>query len=447
LKKSLAALATLALALLGVAVAPTVAYADGTITVTLEDQAHAPILGAQVSAYVSNGSVTLSPVIGVPGAYMSPDLTAGTYGIVVVAPGYARQYWNGSISRATATPVVVTDGGGQTLAMTLVPESVISGTITDHTGAPYQAVVGLYSDVEGGAAIGAVYSDSVTGYYEFPSLPAGDYRVAVQTNTNSVESSQWHAQANSQAEATVISLGPADSRTVDIQLALAGTLAGSTTNAIGSPVRLEIVAAPSGAVVTSSNGTYSFGGLLPDTYTFTTRDSADFWAVTTTDAIAITAGTTTSHDFVVTPRLIDEAEMLSTSTAIVPSSGPTTVEAGGTYTWTVTTPDDGDLYAVLYSDPVLLAVVPENGDGFTATVTVTIPASTPAGSHRLAIWANDDADGPGGPSREYFPLEVTRAELAATGVDSALPFGAALVLLVAGTVALAAARRRDVAVG
>lgn len=443
MKKSLAAVAALLLALTGIALAPTAAFAGGVVTVTLQDAGHAPILGAQVSAYQSNGSVTLSPVIGVPGAYMSPELTAGTYGIVVVAPGFARQYYDGSISRAAATPVIVTEGGSQTLAMTLVPESVISGTITDHLGAPYRAVVGLYSDNEGGSAIGGIYSDAATGYYEFPSLPAGDYRIQVSTNTNSVESTQWYVEANTPATATVIALGAGATETVDVQLALSGTLAGTTRNAIGSPVRLEIDASPSGSGVTSSSGAYNFGGLLPDTYTFTTGDSADFFEPLTTPSIPITAGTTTPYAFVATPRLLDDAEMLAMSSQVAPLSGPSTVQAGGTYTWTVTPPDDDDLYVVLYSTPVLLGVV-ANSDPVSATITVTIPSSTPAGAHRLAVWAYDDSSGPGGPNRSYFPIEVTAAALPATGSDPALSLGVAAVLLIVGSLVIASRRRRAI---
>ncbi len=449
MKKTLAILAALALAALGAFVAPTAAFAavGGDVTITVATQASAPISGAFVKLVQSNGSITLLETA-TPGTYSLANMTPGTYKIFATASGFAGTYYGDTSVRANAADVVITSGGSTNLAMTMAAESTIGGTITDHLGAGFATTVYLYSDNEGGQVVTQVQSDA-SGAYSFPGLGHGDYRVQVYTGGTGTEATQWYTDANTVAAATVIHLTGATA-TADIQLEQAAHISGTVTNTLGTGLPLQIQAIPAGAAqatnvgFAASTGAYTVGGLLPDDYTLTTYDSNHIFVTQTSSVITTSVGAPGHHDFVMTPVLPTEAMLVSTGTHDDALSGPTQVTAGHSYTWVVDNDDNNDVYVALYSTPTYLGAFAHDAGGTTATVTVTIPADTPSGAHSLAYMSYTTGK-QGFPSANwaYFPIQVSGAELAKTGTDSALPIGLGILLLLSGAAAVTIARRRS----
>jgi hypothetical protein len=121
---------------------------------------------------------------------------------------------------------------------------------------------------------------------------------------------------------------------------------------------------------------------------------------------------------------------------------PATARAGSTITVTVGSALAGETVNVwLHSTPVLLGtrVVADNG-----TVSVTVPANTVAGEHRLVVLAED------GTLIGWDSITITGAasagpageSLASTGADTELPLGVALLLLIAGAGLVVLRRQR-----
>ena len=122
------------------------------------------------------------------------------------------------------------------------------------------------------------------------------------------------------------------------------------------------------------------------------------------------------------------------------------MQAGHSYTWVVDNTDNNDVYVALYSTPSYLGAFDHDVSGTTATITVPIPADTPSGAHSLAYMSyTTGKQGFPAANWSYFPIQVSAAELAKTGTDSALPIGLGILLLVSGGGAAALARRRTVA--
>jgi len=426
--KLLAALAVFALAVLGLSVAPSSALASGTLSGTITDSFSAPINGAVVefkqnsstNYYYSDASGALTGFV-----------PAGTYTVFIHATGYAPEYYNNSYTVAGAAAVVVTDGGSVTINASLDTDSVISGTITDYLGGPVTGQVFAYADNDPSAQPERGFTDPLTGAYTIPDLAPGGYQIFVYTDSNDNLVDEWYNNAYMQSAATTVTLpAPGSAAVVDVSLALGGSIAGSVTNSIGTPISDFYVAA-SGTLGGSNkdlpllDGTYAINGLLPDTYSASVTDDSGFFQTSTVNGLVVTTSTPAAADFVLTPTLVDESEF-SPRAAV---GGPTTVEAGKTYTWTVTADGDSDVYAILYSTPVYLGAAVQNPDG-TATLTLTIPASTKAGAHKLTY--SSYYDNIPGFDRAYFDLTVTAAPLAATGVDSSALIVGGMALLAVG---------------
>jgi hypothetical protein len=119
------------------------------------------------------------------------------------------------------------------------------------------------------------------------------------------------------------------------------------------------------------------------------------------------------------------------------SLGASTVAAGGTVTVSAAGLEPGGLVTIeLRSTPVTLARVAADATG-ALRATVTIPASTSPGQHRIVV---TDPSG----ATASAPITVTSAALAATGGAPVAPWlaGGAAALLLAGAAVLVARRAR-----
>lgn len=448
MKKTLAAVAALAIAVLGVALAPAPALASGHI--------HGTVTDAGTNAGIANGVILFFQpgskhwaYTDAAGQYDLPSLPDGTYHVKFTAPGYAPEFWQNSFSLDGATSITVTDGANIQLDAALDDGATIHGTVTDPLGDPIQnARVWFFTANDGWAndEVANVLTD-VNGQYSYTGLAPGQFKVFVVTSNDRTElANEWYHDANTLASATVVQVQPAGDQLIDVQLALGATAIGTVTNSIGSPlsgIRVEASSPQldySRSDETFTPGTYEIEGLPSGSYSLSTSDTLDFF-VPQTETAPLVAGTSVATDFELVPVIPEESEFTQPVDLV---SGPTTVTAGKTYTWTVQPSEDSDVYAILYSDPVFLgAAVQENGS---STLTLTIPAATDAGAHLLTFSTYDEdfEGGPSSASREYLELEVLAAAgstLAATGSEPAVPLAIGLLALMAGLGTITLRRR------
>jgi LPXTG-motif cell wall-anchored protein len=436
-KRMLAAAAATAIAAAALVLVPSAAYADGTITVHIRDSANNPISNASVE-FREGGSKHwfYTDALGDFTASMTP----GTYTVLITAADHASEYWSDSFTRAGSTPLTVTEGGAYVLDVKLADEATITGVVTDYTSAPVDGQVQIFSENAGGDYLAQAIT-TVTGSYSFGDLAPGTYKLVAITTSSDNLVDEWYSNAYTQASATTVIIpAVAGTATADFVLEQGATIVGTVTNTIGSPLSVSVrptnaVQGEGGYENSGTDGAYDISGLLPGATTVTTSDHFSFFEPVTSPALAATAGGTVAHDFVLVPQIPDESDFYEHAAL----TGPTTVEAGQTYTWTVSVNGDSDAYAILYSDPVYLGAATQNGSGI-ATLTLTIPASTDPGTHKLTYSSYDTGPQAFQVTRDYFTLTVTAAKLPATGTDAGAGGLAALLLLLAGGLLLV--RRR-----
>ncbi|SKA90901.1 Carboxypeptidase regulatory-like domain-containing protein [Agreia bicolorata] len=411
MKRTLSAVAALSLAVLGIAVAPSAAWAaTTTVSGTVTDAALNPIVGAKVRYLTANSEYDFyTDSAGHYGGPISPE----SYVVKFQAAGFAAEYFDDSVTLAGATPRVLAQGSDTVSDAVLGAESTLSGTITAYTGDPVQAGVQLFSENDGWESVGYVQSSSVDGGYDFGGLAAGNYKISVVSPDSDDLVDEWYSDRLTEVEATIITVPPVGSATADVQLAEGAIIGGSVKNTIGSPVDMQLFASntiqPDAVRAITSGGVYSFSGLAPANYTISTyeHDLGGFFAAQTLPPVAAVVGSPATADIVVTPALPAESEITD---EIVPHSGPLVVAPGGTYTWTVPSDEDSDVYAILYSTPVYIGAAPAAVNGV-ATLTLTIPSDTAPGAHKLSISSYSDSHEGTQIERGYFALTV----LAATG--------------------------------
>lgn len=434
MKRFATSVLVLGLVLGGLAIAPQVAFAATTVSGTITRASGAtPVSNADIDFLQNNESVAVTHTDS-SGNFSTTNVPAGDYTVRFSMTGLATEY------RSVSLP----DGASVVLNAALEVESTITGTIRDEHGDPVDFVfISVFREDNGWQSDLASITNT-SGTYTIRGLAAG--RVKVLAGVDSNLQSTWYTNGYNQATATPIVVpAPGGTLVADIVLPAGAIIGGAVTDSIGTPVESVIVVATGDGLddtfksYAGSAGLYSLGGLHPQLYSLAVRDS-DYGLFASTPAQSATAvlGSPATANFVVTPELIDVSEFLDEVTLI---SGPTTVEAGKTYTWVVAPEGNQNVYAILYSSPVYLGAAVRNPDA-SATLTLTIPADTPAGAHKLTFSGRLPAIEGTRLAREYLDVTVTPAAaptLPATGVDAA-PLGLlALLLGGAGLLALLAA--------
>jgi hypothetical protein len=418
-KRTLSVIAVIALTALGLGAAPTAAWAaTTTVSGVVTDESFAPIVNVKVRYLTENSEYDY--YTDATGHYSGP-ISAEEYVVKFEAPGYAAEYYNDSLTLASATSLTLVDGSSTVADAVLGAESTLDGTITSYTGAPVQAGVQLFSENDGWKSIGYIQSSPVNGGYGFAGLSAGKYKVHVYSPDSDDLVNEWYSDRLTEVEATIIIVPAAGAATADVQLAEGATIQGSVTNTIGSPIDMQLFASNTiqpDAVRgwTTTGGVFAFSGLPAAAYTISTyeHELGGFFAPITVGPVSAVVGAPATADLVLTPALPDESAFI---TEVAPLDGPLTVEQGATYTWTVPSHEDSDVYAILYSDPVFLGVAPA-AIGGVATVTLTIPADTTPGAHRLTLSSYSASNELDDIARDYFDLTVVAASVPAIGPGS-----------------------------
>ncbi len=403
MKRILAALTAVALATLGALVVPAAAFAAGTVTGTITNESSVGIPGAVIE-FKYPGSTNY--YYGDANGHFTATPPAHDYTVYIHAPGYAPEYYDDSYSASGAAVVSVVDGGTLTLDATLAPASSITGSVTTYASAPASAQVFAFGSNDTFGQVFSTSTNPATGAYTIDNLAPGSYKVYVSTSDTDDLVDEWFNNAYTQSAATPVVISTAgSSATANVQLAQGGSLQGSVLNTIGSPLEVAVEINNGSFSGNRDNpdaaGNYLINGLLPGTYTADANDPSGFFQDATSEPFTISTSSPSTANFVLTPAFPDESKLYETPAL----SGPSSVTAGETYTWTVDPGGDSDVYAMLLSDPVFLGAAVQS-DG-TATLSLTIPADTSIGSHKL-VYASYDSEF-NSPSYYYFPLDVSAA--------------------------------------
>jgi hypothetical protein len=157
--------------------------------VVVDAVTNAPVPQAEVSIFLESEEIRIKT--GADGRFRFEPLRAAKYQLYADAPGYIREGYNQHGSFFTGI-AVGTGFDSEHLIFRLHPQGVIHGRVSDEHGDPVRnAAVHLFvSENSGARGQGSVQAQTQTddlGEYRFAHLPAGKYRIAVQTRP-------WYAQ-------------------------------------------------------------------------------------------------------------------------------------------------------------------------------------------------------------------------------------------------------------
>jgi hypothetical protein len=290
--------------------------AGGRITGTVTAGSGAPATGASVMLTDSGGEpVSRWGSVRPDGTYAITNLAPGTYQVRFDGPpgaGDIEQYYTGADSPATATAVSVTSGAATSgIDARLASGGVISGTVTDALGHPVQGVgvfafnvwdpIPLLPSFAGLPILPGVVTTDAAGRFQIGGLD-GVYRVYF-SSADYVP--RYYGGSGASDAATLLTVRPESTTDVDVQIQLAGAIAGNVTDPQGRPAQAFVWAFRADGSVAgftlSAGGTYRIGDLAPGLYTvelaLPNSPSAFFFDHRTSagaaDPVTVTAGTTT----------------------------------------------------------------------------------------------------------------------------------------------------------
>lgn len=142
-----------------------------------------------------------------PSSTFSICLPAGSYVVSFFADGYFLEWHNDAETASQATPVTGASGDHIVVDAALTPWPVITGQVTDRSGAPLFASVGLTDATAFPGGLDGEGTDA-NGVYRFVLDPAffpipGSYLVNYSADFHW---SEWYDNANKRSRATVISV-------------------------------------------------------------------------------------------------------------------------------------------------------------------------------------------------------------------------------------------------
>ncbi len=243
----------------------------GSIAGTVTNALGTPIAGASVSANSSpccggSGSTTTAG----DGTYVITGLAPGSYKVQAQASGYAPTYYNGTYDYNAATLVAVASGTTTPgINFALAPAGGITGTVTNALGTP---IAGASVEASRAACCGYGYATTAgDGTYTITDLEPGSYRVQAQAPgyAPTYYNATYDYNTATLVPVTSGSVAPG----INFGLAQAGGIAGTVTNALGTPIAGASVYAssstcclPGGGTTTAGDGTYAITDLAPGSY-------------------------------------------------------------------------------------------------------------------------------------------------------------------------------------
>ncbi|WP_230118948.1 carboxypeptidase regulatory-like domain-containing protein [Arthrobacter sp. Bi83] len=233
---------------------------------------------ARVEASVYNAdnfrAYPISAQVQADGTYKVAGLRAGNYKVQYSGydSGALNQWYANGTTIDTATALPVTAGQDLTgINATLIKGASISGKLTAPAGVDL-AMVNVSATAEG-STYGSYGRVNADGTYAVKGLLAGTYKVNF-SNYNSGALDEWYNNAQTQAEATPITLTAGQDRTaIDATLAKGATISGKVTLPAAEYSSNTSVTAfkasdntMAGSTYSNFDGTYSIRGLRPGSY-------------------------------------------------------------------------------------------------------------------------------------------------------------------------------------
>ena len=269
--------------------ADVVLAAGASITGVIGAAGTGPLYGAGVTAFdaVTNewrASSGTTP----DGAYRLDGLAAGSYKLSFTSndSSWLPEWWNDKPTFATADPIELSAGEAMTdVNVVLAPGAIISGTVTADGGGPLEFAYVAVQPANGGQYDWVVsVSTASDGHFTAGPLPAGDYKLKVDSPPGLGYLTEWWNDRTSFASADVI---PVASGEVvggkDVALAHGAQIGGTVRNSSGDPlsgIRVYAYDAAGGAptstaasAVTDSAGAYALTPLATGSYKIEFRDS------------------------------------------------------------------------------------------------------------------------------------------------------------------------------
>ena len=277
---------------------------EGTV---FESDGFTPIPGAFVWAEQVGNGIGGENFTDVSGNYKIDSLPPGQYTVQAEAPGFAHEYYNGSETEASSTPVTVSGTATtQNIDFTLGGGGAIEGTVFESDGTTpisganvFASFIGGGAGGEGGegdggtgsmAGIGRGTETDTDGSYRIDGLPGGQYVVSAWANGFGTEYYNESATTGSSTPVTVVTSSTTEE--INFTLPIGSSISGTVTETNGTtPVSNVPVLAwpegtswppnsdPVGMAMTNSNGTYTIAGLSPGTYWIVAFGTESGWII------------------------------------------------------------------------------------------------------------------------------------------------------------------------
>ena len=294
----------------------------------------------------SGGTLSSSAITSSTGTYTLAGLNAASYVVWFsscnsTTSSYETQYYDGTASGtpnfASATAVNVTAGSTiSSINAQMVLGGSITGIATDTSGNPISGLCVYASSTVGG--FGASGVTAADGTYALVGLGSGSYVVQFNNCSSATDYALEYYNATptgttSYTSATAVNvIAGSTVSSVDAQLALGGSIAGTVTDSSGTPLAGICVNASSsdgstnGSAQTTSAGTYTISGLAQASYTVQFTDCGSSGSYATQYYNGVAGGTGSYWSAVAVPVTAN-----TTSSSINAS-----MSAGGSITGTVT---------------------------------------------------------------------------------------------------------------
>ncbi len=264
------------------------------------------------------------------GNYTSTWIPIGKYTLTVSLSGYASQ----------SVPVTVPNGTVTVPLITLSPGTAstgtISGTVTSSEGSPLSGATVSYS--------GGSTATNSSGSYTLTNVPAGAIMLTASAGGYQSSTQSVTITANNTTTAN-FSLAPSTVQT--------GSISGQVLNTSGAAISGAIISYSGGSTTTNATGSYSLAGIAVGTVTLT---AAATGYQSATQSVAVTANTTSTANFTLTPAsttatVTGRLSNISNNDTIVGgtvsfSGGTTTTNSAGTYTFANVAPGTYNFTAV-----------------------------------------------------------------------------------------------------